>query len=84
MTVHTELGMIQGARIQYRNYYRTMAMGGRWHVYRAPAGETLSGVILAPVGDMPAGSEILVSDVQAKTEQTMANALSAAIRRAGV
>jgi hypothetical protein len=82
--MHTELGMIQGARIQYRNYYRTMAIGGRWHVYRAPVGETLSGVIVAPVGDMPPGSDILVSDVQAMTEQTMVNALSAAIRRTGV
>lgn len=81
MVKHTEAGMIQGAKTQYRNYFRTMAIGGRWHLYRAPVGETLSGVIVAPSEDMARDAEILVHDVQGMAEQTMVNALSAAIRR---
>lgn len=78
--MHTLAGMLQGATIQYRNYFRTMALGGAWHVYMAPVGETLSGVIVAPSGDMPRDADILVRDVQAMTEETMrvkmANALT--------
>lgn len=80
-TIHTEAGMLQGATIQYRNYFRSMANGGRWHVYFAPPGETLSGVIVAPEGDMPSGCTPAVKDVQAMSEQTMRNALSVVIRR---
>ena len=77
---HTEAGMIQGAIIQYRNYFRTMAMGGQWNVYRAAPGETLSGVVVAPEEDMPNG-EILVSNVQTMAEETLRNKLIAAIRK---
>lgn len=78
--IHTEAGMLQGAAIQYRNYFRTMALGGAWGVYLAPEGTTLSGVIVAPAEDMP-GQKPIVANVQAMAEQTMRNALSAALRR---
>lgn len=84
-TIHTKAGMAQGARIQYRNYFRTMALGGTWNLYRAPEGETLSGVILAPTGDMNhigAHGGILVSNVQAMTEETMCVRLADALTRA--
>lgn len=85
MTNATEPQMIQGARFQYRAYFIGMACGGRWHLYRAAPGETLSGVILAPEEDMahlqkferPA---ILVNDVQSMAEETMVNALSQSVR----
>lgn len=80
--IHTRAGMAQGATIQYRNYFRTMALGGRWHVYLAPVGETLSGVIVAPSEDMP-GGDILVSDVQAMTEETMRAKLANELQRRG-
>ena len=78
--MHTELGMIQGAKIQYRNYFRTMALGGKWAIYRAPEGETLSGVIVAPHEDMP-GQTPFVDNIQCMGEETMVNALTNAIRR---
>lgn len=74
--------MIQGAVIQYRNYFRTMALGGRWNVYRSNPGETLSGVLVAPEGDCP-DLLPLVRDVQAMSEESMRNALSEAIRKHG-
>jgi hypothetical protein len=77
--IHTEAGMLQGATIQYRNYFRTMALGGHWCVFRAEPGETLSGVIVAPIEDMPNGT-ILVDHVEAMTEQHMRILLSNAIR----
>ncbi len=80
---YSEAGMIQGALIQYRNYFRTMALGGKWNVYRSEPGETLSGVIVAPVGDCP-GMLALVENVQAMAENTLRNALSQSIRRHGV
>lgn len=80
--MYTLSGMLQGATIQYRNYFRTMAMGGSWHVYRAPDGETLSGVIVAPREDMPPSAPILVQDVQAMTEETMRVKLTNAVKSA--
>lgn len=79
---YTAAGMIQGAVIQYRNYFKTMALGGKWCLYRAESGETLSGVILAPAGDCP---ELLtlVEDVQSMTEDTMRMRLDLAIRKHG-
>lgn len=75
--------MIHGALVQYRNYFRTMALGGSWGVYRAESGETLSGVIVAPVGDCP-GMLQLVANVQTMTEGTMRIKLSEAIKKHGV
>ena len=80
---YTEAGMIQGALIQYRNYFRTMALGGKWSVYRSEPGETLSGVIVAPTGDCP-GLFVLVENVQMMAETTLRNALSQSIRLHGV
>lgn len=77
--IHTEASMLQGATIQYRSYFRTMALGGAWGVYRAAEGETLSGVVVAPRGDMP-GQTPMVENIQAMTEETMRLKLSAAIR----
>ena len=79
---YTESGMIRGALIQYRNYFRAMALGGKWYVYKANPGETLSGVIIAPAGDCP-GLLPLVEHVEAMTENTLRNALSLAIRKHG-
>jgi hypothetical protein len=79
---YSATGMIQGAIIQYRNYFRTMALGGTWNVYRAESGETLSGVVLAPVGDCP-GMLLLVEHVEAMIEQTLSVKLSEAIRKHG-
>jgi len=80
---YSELTMLQGARIQFRSYFRTMALGGRWSVYRAEPGETLSGVVLAPLCDIPPGALVLVGDVQGMAEETMVIKLSQAIRQHG-
>ena len=70
--------MLQGARIQYRNYYRAMALGGIWNIYKSV--ETFSGVVLARAGDCPDGVPLL-ANVQTMGEQRMLNNLSNAIRK---
>lgn len=79
-TIYTEAEMIQGARIQYRNYFKVMALGGRWVLYRAAPGETLSGVVLAPINDVPDDTPALVDSVQGYSENQMVILLSNAIR----
>lgn len=79
---YTSAGMIHGALVQYRNYFRTMALGGAWAVFRSESGETLSGVIVAPIGDCPDLLQ-LVANVQAMTEDTLRAKLSEAIRKHG-
>ena len=80
MIVHTEAGMIEGAKRQYRDYFRTMALGGRWVCVRAEPGETLSGIVIGPIHDFLPGSVILVDNVQARSENQMVILLSASIR----
>lgn len=75
------VAMYEGARRQFRAYFRTMAMGGAWHVYLAPEGETLSGVVVAPDGDIPADSVIIARHVECGTEQTMVNAMACELDR---
>lgn len=74
--------MIPGATRQYRDYSTAMsAIGGRWHVYRARDGHTLSGVVVAPQEDMLPGSDILVHDVHATSEHTMRVRLAVELAR---
>lgn len=72
--MNTEAQAIESARQQYRIAFRKMACGGKWNIYA-----TRSGVSLDLDGCQ--FGEILVRDVQAMAEQTMVNALSAALRR---
>lgn len=66
--MQTKLNAINSARTQYRAAFKTMALGGDWHLYATRSGVTLDreGTHLV----------ILVPHVQAMTEQTMVNSLS--------
>lgn len=60
---------ISGLRTQFRTMFRTMAVGGRWHVHRGSAGL----VLLAEGARMDVPLPIILHDVQAMTEDRMAS-----------
>ena len=72
--MQTEIEAINSARTQYRAAYWSMAgSSARWHLCQGTAGV----VLLSEPCEQPK----LVANVHAMTEQTMVNALSAALRR---
>lgn len=73
--MQTEIQAIQSARQQYRAAFRHMAMPGA--NYCIVSG--LVGVVLLSV-EYVEEQEILVECVQAKSEETMINALTLALR----
>lgn len=78
--MQTEQQTIASARGQYRAMFRSMAASGAaWHIHR---GSTGNPVLLIEGAPMDAPLPIIVHNVHAMAEQTMVNALTAAIRRA--
>lgn len=75
----TEQNAIASARTQYRAMFKNMAASGnKWNLHRGSA----SVVLLQDGASMDVDLPIIVPNVHAMAEQTMVNALSAAIRRA--
>lgn len=78
--MQTEAQTIASARGQYRAMFRSMAASGAaWHIHKGGAG---SPVLLIEGAAMDVELPIIVRNVHAMAEQTMVNALTAAIRRA--
>ena len=75
----TEAKAIESARQQYRAMFRTMATSRTaWHIHKGVSGA----VLLIDGAPMDVQLPVLVQNVHAMAEQTMVNALTAAIRRA--
>jgi hypothetical protein len=75
----TEEKAIASARQEYRVFFTRMATEGlAWHLHKTGSGVTLMRADAAFDVPLP----IIVRNVHAMTEQTMVNALSAALRRA--
>ena len=75
----TEDKAIASARQGYRACFKRMAFGGHaWHLHRTGSGAALYRA--DAVFDVPL--PIIVRNVHAMSEQTMVNALSAALRQA--
>lgn len=69
---------ISGLRTQYRAMFRHMAVaGGHWNVHRGSAGL----VLLSEHATMDVQLPVLVANVEAMSEKTMVNAVSAALAR---
>lgn len=78
--MQTEQQTIASARGQYRAMFRSMAASGAaWHIHQGSTGNPVLPIEGAP---MDAPLPIIVRNVHAMAEQTMVNALTAAIRRA--
>lgn len=74
----TEEKAIASARTQYRACFKSMSVSGvRWNLHRG----SHNVVLLREDATMDVPLEIIVSNVHAMAEQTMINALSAAVRR---
>jgi hypothetical protein len=74
----TEEKAIASARTQYRAMFKSMAASGvAWHLHRG----THNVVLLREDAQMDVPLPVIVPNVHAMAEQTMINALSAAIRR---
>lgn len=72
-----ELQAIKSARGQYQAMFRSMARGGVWNIHRGSTGNPVLLIEDAQIdGELP----IIVRNVQTMGEQTMANALSVALR----
>lgn len=68
---------LSGLRTQYRGMFKQMACGGKWNVHRGTAGL----VLLRDGAQMDVPLPVLVRNVHAMSEQTMVNAVSAALAR---
>lgn len=74
----TEIQAINTARTQYRAMFRTMAAGGRpWHLHRG----SCNVVLLQEGATMDVDLPIILRNIHTMGEQSMVNALSAAMRR---
>ena len=72
----TEIEAIKMTRLAHRAEFRSMALGGRWHLCKGAVN-----VVLLPEHQVE-DRVILVHDVQGLTEDATVNALSLALRRA--
>lgn len=73
----TELQATQSARIQYRAVFKSMAVSGmRWNFHKGSANV----VLLREDATLDVPLPIILSDVQAMSEETMINKLCAALR----
>jgi hypothetical protein len=77
-SIFTEEKAIAAARGQYRALFRDMAASGvAWNLHRG----SHNVVLLRADAQMDVPLPVIVPDVHAMAEQTMINALSAALRR---
>jgi hypothetical protein len=66
--------MIDSARTQYRACFKSMALGGRWHLYRIPGTDRVALMSQHASWDIPT-PPVFVADVQAMSEQTLVQKL---------
>lgn len=71
--------MIDSARGQYRAMYKSMALGGRWHLHRFPGTDRVVLMRSDAKWDIEE-PPVLVPDVQAMTEARLAQKIQDAVR----
>lgn len=73
--------MIDSAKTQYRALFKSMALGGRWHLYRFPATDRVCLMREDARWDVPV-PPVLVPDVQGMAEARMVQRIHDAVRLA--
>lgn len=71
--------MIDSARGQYRAFFKSMAAGGRWHLYRFPGTDRVCLMREDAAWDVPV-PPVLVPDVQGMAEASMVQRIHDAVR----